>query len=327
MTRAKSGLFLTSAEDYGGKRKKRPSVFLHDLGFVKEKKQAKATGKVELITPPSPRLRSVEAGRPLFSKEWGLPLPKYFSFSQISLFEKCPLEYKYRYIMRLPVAGSGVQSFGITIHTVLEKYLNLYKQTINSPDLFGSPAKPELPAFETLRSIYEKSWIDDWYDSRQQMEEYKKVGMRIITDFYAECQANNPKPKYLEKAFKLKLGNYYFTGKIDRVDETDLGLRIIDYKTGASRNIEKVDKKQLLSYQWAATEAFGEKVADLQYWYLKDKLEKKSFLGGAKDIEELKQDFLEWVEKIVDCTRSNAFLKYDQQASHKTKFKYLELEL
>ncbi|OGE76706.1 MAG: hypothetical protein A3C85_04280 [Candidatus Doudnabacteria bacterium RIFCSPHIGHO2_02_FULL_48_21] len=314
MTRAKLGLYLTSAEDYGGKRKKRPSLFLHDLGLVEKTKAAKATGQVAIV-------------KRIKFEPFKLPLPKYFSFSQISLFEKCPLEYKYRYIMRLPVAGSGVQSFGITIHTVLEKYLNLYKQTINSPDLFGSPAKPELPAFETLRSIYEKSWIDDWYDSRQQMEEYKKVGMRIITDFYAECQANNPKPKYLEKAFKLKLGNYYFTGKIDRVDETDLGLRIIDYKTGASRNIEKVDKKQLLSYQWAATEAFGEKVADLQYWYLKDKLEKKSFLGGAKDIEELKQDFLEWVEKIVDCTRSNAFLKYDQQASHKTKCKYLELEL
>src|SRR3990167_6234156 len=33
LTRARDGLFLTSAEDYGGLRKKKISVFLADLGF------------------------------------------------------------------------------------------------------------------------------------------------------------------------------------------------------------------------------------------------------------------------------------------------------
>jgi len=321
MTRAKNGLYLTSAEDYGGKRKKRASMFLFELGLVKKEAPKKAAGGVEFKSPS-----------PYPSPAWGegrlrLPLPKYFSFSQISLFEKCPLEYKYRYIMRLPAPGSGVQSFGITIHTTLEKYLGLYKQTMNAPDLFGNPGAPALPSLETLKKLYEQSWLDDWYESRAQMDEYKKIGFRILGDFYEDCQTHSPKPKYLEKSFKLKLGRYYFSGKIDRADETAEGLRIIDYKTGSARNIERVDKKQLLSYQWAARDALGEKVADLQYWYLKDKLEKKSFLGETKDIEALQDEFLGVIEKIVECTKQNDFLKYDQQTSHKTKCKFLELEI
>ena len=188
--------------------------------------KSKATGKVEL--------------RPKINLEaFKLPLPKAFYYSQISTFKKCPLEYKYQYILNLPHPGNGSLSFGSTVHKAFEKFLNLYHQKLNSQDLFGA-AEPELPPFETLKKMYEESWIDDWYDSASQKEEYKARGQRIMKDFFADCLKNPPKPKFIEKRFKLKLGDYYFTGKIDRGDETCSGLTLIDYKTGAPRPIEKV---------------------------------------------------------------------------------------
>ena len=193
--------------------------------------------------------------------------------------------------------------------------------------MLGRPPAPELPSFELLQKLYAQSWIDDWYESRQQMEKYHAVGQKILKDFYEECKANKPTPKYLEKPFKLRLDKYYFTGKIDRLDETAQGALIIDYKTGAARDIEKVDKDQLLVYQWAAQDLLSEKVADLQYWYLKDRREKRSFLGSEKEIEKLKETLLETIEEIIQCTKQNDFLKRDQQTSHKGKCKYLELEL
>ena len=313
MTRAKRGLFLTSASDYGGKRKKRPSIFLHDLGLVKEVKDTGPTGRVEL----KQRVKFDPVK---------LPLPKYFSFSQISLFKKCPLEYKYKYIMRLPTPGSAVQSFGLTMHSTFENFLKQYMQQLGAQDLFGSKKAPELPSLELLQKLYDQSWIDDWYDSRDQMEQFRVIGKNILKDFYEDCKINQPKPKYLEKLFKLKLGNYYFTGKIDRADETPDGLKIIDYKTGDPRPIEDVDKQQLLVYQWAARAALGEKVSGLEYWFLKKGLDKKAFLGNDEDIEKLKEKLSATIEEIVTCTRENAFLKYDQQTSHKTKCKYLDLE-
>ncbi len=322
MTRAKSGLYLTSATDYGGKRAKKPSRFLVELGFAKESSKL-PTGKVELKSPPSLTLPT--GGREIKSL---LPLPKYFSFSQISLFRRCPLEYKYRYLMHLPVPGSGNMSFGITIHTTFEKYLKVYTQQLGAPDLFGSVnANPLLPAFNVLEKYYAQSWIDEWYESREQLEQYRKLGHRMLKDFYEECVARRPKPKYLEKSFKLKLGNYYFMGKLDRADESDQGLVIIDYKTGEPRPIEKVEKDQLLVYQWAASDLLGEQVGDLQYWFLQDRLEKRSFIGENKDIEKVKTDFLETIGEIVSCTKTNGFLRADQQTPHKNKCKFMELEL
>lgn len=230
--------------------------------------------------------------------------------------------------MHLPIPGSGNMSFGITIHATFEKYLKTYLQQITTPDLFGSAnTDPVLPPLTLLEKYYDESWISEWYESRQQLEEYRTLGRRILKDFHEECLAEKPRPKYLEKAFKLKLGDYYFRGKIDRADETDKGLVIIDYKTGEPRKIADVDKQQLLVYQWAATEALGETVSDLQYWFLQDRLEKRSFLGEIKDIEKLKEDFLKNINEIVECTRNNEFMKFDQQTPHKNKCKFLALEI
>ena len=43
MTRAKEGLFLMSADDYGGARKKKPSRFLVELGYEFGTRVANAT--------------------------------------------------------------------------------------------------------------------------------------------------------------------------------------------------------------------------------------------------------------------------------------------
>lgn len=311
MTRAKQGLYLTSAEDYGGKRAKKPSRFLQELGLVAQT-AARPTGQVVF----QKRTRA----------PFVIPPPKTFSFSQISLFKKCPLEYKYRYILKLPVPGSGEMSFGLTIHSTLEKFLKYFKQTENAPDLFGGGGSNELPDFKLLEKYYEQSWIDDWYEDRWRKDDYRKAGYKMLKDFYEECQKNRPKPRYLEQGFKLKLGEFVFTGKIDRADETPSGLVIIDYKTGAPRTIADVDKQQLLVYQWAATEGFREKVAELQYWFLKDRLEKSSFLGKDQDILNLQDDFLKIIREMVACAKQDKFYDLDLETSHRKDCAYRDLE-
>ena len=84
----------------------------------------------------------------------------------------------------------------------------------------------------------------------------------------------------------MRLGGSVFIGKIDRGEEMPDGLVIIDYKTGASRKIDKVEKEQLLIYQWAAQEFFKERVSDLQYWFLEKGLKRVSFVG-EKETEKL----------------------------------------
>jgi DNA helicase-2/ATP-dependent DNA helicase PcrA len=310
LTRAKEGLYLTRARDYGGKQMKKPSRFLQELGLASGE-ESFATGKVEFLVQSTAKQT--------------LPIPKHFSFSQISVFRKCPLEYKYRYILKIPVAGSASLSFGATIHKTLEKYLRLFKQSATHQDLFGKSQKIKLPQLEKLEKLYEESWIDEWYESRSQLNEYKKLGYAILKNFYEYSLKNLPNPEYLEKNFRLRLGNSWILGKIDRADSQKEGLLIIDYKTGEARaKLSPVDKQQLLLYQWAAEDYLGEKVSGLQYWYLKGKLEAETFLGSKQDLLELRENFEDTIKKIKDATLSDGFAALDHRVSHECGYRDLE---
>jgi DNA helicase-2/ATP-dependent DNA helicase PcrA len=138
MTRAKKGLFLSSADDYGGSRKKRPSRFLEELDM--EPSSVLPVDKIFSNKPVVPRQRPSEKAE---------TLPSYFSFSQFAAFEKCPLQYKFAHILRIPHRGTAVFSFGKTIHNTLYQFVRSFveKRGVKQKDLFQSTSvsssKPE----------------------------------------------------------------------------------------------------------------------------------------------------------------------------------------
>jgi DNA helicase-2/ATP-dependent DNA helicase PcrA len=311
MTRAKQRLVLSRAFDYGGKLQKKPSRFLLELGLTSGK-AAKPTGKVVFKTLDKVR------------KQISLPLPKKFSWTQISTFIKCPLEYKYKFILNIPTPGSHAASFGSTIHNTLSKFMVEYQQKSRQTDLFGTVGKNSLPDYAVLENHYKNAWIDDWYPDKDIKKEYREKGKNILKTFYEDCQKSAPRPKFIEKRFELKLDGRIFTGVIDRADETADGLVIIDYKTGSADILSPVNKEQLLIYQWAANDVLKESVADLQYWYLQDRLEKQSFLGEPPDLEKLKQKIGETISEIILAVKSDDFYDRDLHGrSHECKFRRL----
>src|SRR3989344_4099922 len=181
-------------------------------------------------------------------------------------------------------------------------------------DLFGfkkknlgnlPPAKSESAArFEDLAEIYEKNWIDEWYESKKQKEDYYKLGKKIIKDFYEEFLKNSPKilkinnEIALEIPFNLKIGGNNLYGVIDRIDEKAGGVLIMDYKTGnAKEKLTPEDKEQLLIYQIAAEEIFKIKPKELTYYYLNEG-KKASFLVSETEKEKLKEKIIKEIEEI-----------------------------
>lgn len=307
ITRAKKNLVLSWAKDYGGRQLKKPSQFLVESGLLPSEKLNQATGKVVF-------------NKPIVQKDQVFQvLPDKFSYSQLKDFETCPLKYKYTYYLKLPVRGSQYLSFGNTIHNTFEEYINLYKNstTFSQQDLFGkSKQAPALPSFETLEKIYEKKWIDEWYKNKSEKQRYFKQGKDMLRQFYEECSANLPKPKYIEKSFVLFLDKYRLVGRIDRADETKDGIIIYDYKTGKTpKKNEKKDIDQLYIYQWAAEEYLKEKVAGLKYWYLKENSFIVEDLADKEEIGKLKKELLELMDRIVDTIKYDTF----KQAHLKTK--------
>ena len=312
MTRAKTHLYLSWGRDYGGAKEKKPSIFLSETGLVPTETAQRATGKVVFTKPKTKSKKQVYH-----------ELPTYFSFSQISQFAQCPLEYKYRYYLRLPLPSSHYMSFGSTIHAVFQKYMEQYQQSLTAKqqDLFDKEVIVKLPPEKLLYELYEKEWIDDWYEDKKQKEQYRQRGMTILKGFYEKTITANPTPipELIEQPFTLKLGpenEYQFNGKIDRADSSEGGLKIIDYKTS-----EKVPTKhgpndldQLRIYQWACEEFFHKPVSSLEYWYVYPNQFTHTPIATPEQIQELKDKLLATIEQIREAVKFDQFAKLHKKA-------------
>ena len=131
-------LFLSGSKFYNeGKREKKLSVFIEE---------ALGLGDRQFLQSPekqTAQLSFLDWGR---KEETGMvakistPL-SFLSYSQLSSFETCPLQYKYRYIVKLPVPPSSALSFGDTIHKTMYAFYELVR-------------KGENPSKKTLLSLY-----------------------------------------------------------------------------------------------------------------------------------------------------------------------------
>jgi len=283
MTRAKKGLFFTSAEDYGGARKKKLSRFLKELGYDESRKD-KSEKIIEII-----RARELKKELKKEQKK-EIVLPNYFSFTQFKAFENCPLQYKFAHILKIPVRGKATFSYGKTMHNTLFEFVR-------------RAIKAKL-SFKDLLKIYNQKWIDEWYDNQEQKEKYYQLGKQTLKNFYNDFLKTKPsilfiegKPA-LEQSFNLKINGNTVIGKIDRIDKKGGEIELIDYKTGTQKEkINSKEKEQLLIYQIAAEEVFGLKPQKLTYYYL-DTGKRLSFLGKEKDKEKQRQKIISQIAKI-----------------------------
>jgi len=310
MTRAKKGLYFTSAEDYGGQRKKKISRFLAEMNYLPEADQPGADKEKSGVLAEKQKRPDLKVKiQPQY-------MPEHFSYSQLAAFEKCPLQYKFGFILKVPTRGKAVFSFGKTMHGTLHDFLKFINEGTKSEQesLFGNPiaVKKNNGDFEELTRLYDKNWIDEWYDSKSEKEAYYKNGKRILKDFYERFSKDKSAvlkingQVALELPFNLKIGGYTLFGVIDRIDKvegspsTSSGqlCSIIDYKTGQSK--DKLDfeaKEQLLIYQIAALEVLHLKPKQLAYYYLDDG-KFASFIGTEQELVAQKEKIINEIEKI-----------------------------
>jgi DNA helicase-2/ATP-dependent DNA helicase PcrA len=328
MTRAKRQLFFSYAADYGGARTVKPSQFLVELGLVAKPEKTVTIDRQAVGAARQKIYRAADH------------LPETFSFTQLSDFKSCPMRFKYRHWLKLPLPGSAYLSFGSTIHKTLELFLtaykadydsrqgDLFKKTVVAPAATGKNKKDKIiiPPLEDLLGLYERSWVDEWYDSKLQKQQYKENGLQIIKSFYDNFSSNPVVPKYIEKSFRLPLDKYFFVGKIDRADPGEKGLNIVDYKTGKSKkDLDADGKDQLLIYQWAAQEYMKETISGLCYWYLMDNEFSETFLGSAEELKALKAKLLETIEEIRSAIANDSFKELDKKAPrHNCEFEDLD---
>lgn len=254
-TRAQNRLYLTASKYYGeGKRERKVSAFVGE-----------AIGEKALMTQI---MKKTQEKKQLTMFEFerkdthieGTNIPKKnsFSFSQLNTYKTCPLRFKYQYVLKIPVQPSAAASFGATIHRVLQEF---YKRHIAGDN----------PTLTDLNTLLDQYWTPVGYTSKIFEEKMKATGQKMLTDFYKQSHNKDLSVRHLEQWFKIKIGPYSIVGKMDRVDDNDGFLEIIDYKTGKPPKNEKaVSKLQLSIYALAASNPalYGERIENIRLTYV-----------------------------------------------------------
>ncbi len=309
ITRARDSLLLSHASNYGGKTTRKPSQFITEMGLDElPDTQTISIVSSEAPTPPAAR-------KPKAHIVGQQRTPKRMSFSQLQTYVRCPLQYKYRYVLRVPTEGNHALSFGSTIHNTLQAWMEKLKilRSAQQQGLFDTPQNTSsddgsVPDVQELLNIYHEKWIDDWYQNEQQKKEYQDHGVQILKTFYEHHQPFPQLPQAIEQSFTIPIGNCTFTGRIDRIDKNEQGVTIIDYKTGEPKTtLQKIDKQQLHLYHLALKRdprlAYLGPVNSLEYWYLKD----HSIATIPADTELL----LEFEQEVITVTDQIAAQEFD----------------
>ncbi|MBI5793635.1 ATP-dependent helicase, partial [Candidatus Uhrbacteria bacterium] len=295
MTRAKKGLFFTSADDYGGARKRKISPFLHELGYTQPESPHSILELIDEDTGTVPESTS----------KVKMPVPKQFSFTQLAAFKICPLQYKFAHVLKVPVMGKWTFSFGKTMHNTLQRFFTLWLERTGKKQtsLFETAAQTTegIPvSLQELLDAYKASWQDDWYQNDVEREKYRDQGTATLKQLWAQYHSASPSPLLIEQGFTMKIGDIALKGRIDRIDAFEDGIEIIDYKTGSPKTaLELDDKEQLLLYQLAAVQVLGLKPKRLTYHYLSDN-STVSFLGTQKQLDDLEESLVTRVQGIRD---------------------------
>lgn len=226
-----------------------------------------------------------------------------YSHSRLSSFEKCRLQYKYRYIDRIRRDIQGIEAFmGNRVHEALEK-------------LYRDRQMERTPALEELTSLYQKNWDREYSEkirivkSEYTADHYRKVGERCITDFYKTYHPfNDGVTLGLEEKLGIPLdpgGKYWMEGYVDRIVRVSPDTyEVHDYKTGGtlpSAQDLKTDR-QLPLYQLGVQAKFPEaRDVRLVWHYLAFNQELRS-ARSPDALEALKSTTLDLINK-VEATR------------------------
>lgn len=182
---------------------------------------------------------------------------KHLSVTQIKMYLRCPLQYKFRYLDGLKIPPVSAITLGRSIHSALE--INYTQKIKTKQDL------PVAQVTDIFSGFWEQNIEETLFAEDEKPGKIKDEGIGLITAYQGQISPTI-QPKVVEKDFELSFQNVDYTlkGKLDLVDSQDI---IIDHKT-TKRNMSEKDAAtdlQLTCYSLAYRHALGLKEKALRF--------------------------------------------------------------
>ncbi len=174
------------------------------------------------------------------------------SYSSLTMYERCPRSYAFRYLERLPGhVPAGRFAFGSAVHRAFEVFVRERTRA-------GAPWADTLDLEVLLAACHEV--LDGAGLELDELARLRAAARPVLERFLRREAQRETAPIAAEMGFGVEvllpggLGTVRFVGYIDRVDRAADGSTVIlDYKTGRTRSQVEVDAdRQLTAYAYAA---------------------------------------------------------------------------
>ena len=184
------------------------------------------------------------------------------SKSKFSVYQNCPLKYKFAHILYVPTVQSPSLYVGNAFHKVVE--------TLGQFEKDG-----KRPTYNDALDILAKIWPFHSYlkeSKTNETEGYQQV--KNLLEIYISWLDLNPNTLVdVEKKFELNFSGVTVTGMIDRIEKTPNGkYHLVDFKTGSAFVTKNTISKdiQMNLYSLGIKEMYNELPEISSLYYVKE---------------------------------------------------------
>lgn len=240
MTRAKKDLVFSFSADHGGRRVRKPSIFIEEaLGVAPQladlKPRSTNTNQIELFNHKTQKLPA-GAGLPAHLLRGETLL---LTQRQIDDYLMCPAEFYLRHIISPPQPPAFALEYGNLMHNLIQYH--------NRRRLDGLKL-----TLEDLMKYLEANWPQDTFVSAGHHQRSLTQAKATLKKFWAREQKSSFYPAQIEQSFEFSLpsAQTLVRGRFDAVYQSEQ-VEIRDYKTGATavNTQDKADTKAKASFQ------------------------------------------------------------------------------
>lgn len=139
--------------------------------------------------------------------------------AKLATWQQCPRKYRMTYLDRPAPPRSGARAdatLGAVVHNALRAY-------------FGTARSARTP--QRAADLVRECWNSDGFADAEQAARYRRRAQGWVREYVAGLEPDVT-PIAVERHVSAPVGSIIAEGRVDRIDERDGELVVVDYKTG-----------------------------------------------------------------------------------------------